>query len=371
MHDYSNRKWLGIKKVGGFYEICRKDISEQNDFTIITWNILAKSHIDRNRYSHCKDENLQEEARKKLTIKEISDLNPDLLLLQEVEPSSYYSEKLGELGYMSSYHRRPGKRDGSMILWKESKFAILEKQNYNLDEDLFALEGRDLNNYQISTGSIGAFCVLKHKNTNKKIILGTGHLYWLPCADLVRLRQWLYYLQKLEDLKKTWENSCAILAADFNTKNGSHAFLLMLGKIKPSIEYFPEIYDSFSFDKVPDSIKPLYDEGINRVMLSKKQPDISSILDSWKRLNIKNLIDVYCSFSAIDVSPSLPCPSYDVRVKGVDHILVENDKIVTKAILEIPIKRISSIEDAIPNESCPSDHFPIGAIVSFAQDNIE
>lgn len=366
MASYSERRWLAISEPGyvSTDNVIMTSGLGENDIVIGTWNLLAQSLTLRDRYPYSSECALDEKSRLRLTIKEISEFRPHILLLQEVEPIRCYEDTLKNLGYLPSYHIRPSSTYGCMILHKQDTFSLIDSVRFDFDNDRFAIEGRPRNINQTSTKSIGLFSILLHIPTQKVLIVGSGHMYWHPNADLLRLRQWLFYLLNLEDILKQWPEAAVLLAADFNTRPGDFVCSLVSGKTAPNPENCPPLHQGYSFEQIPEHEQKLYDSCINSVIRSKTQPSLPEILEQWKKLTVPYIHSVYSTYTCTEKCPGPPFTSYNLRITATDHIFVDKKKLLPRALLEIPSAEECSCQVALPNEKYPSDHISLGAIVT-------
>eukprot|EP01126_Amoeba_proteus_P038864 TRINITY_DN406_c0_g1_i20.p1 TRINITY_DN406_c0_g1~~TRINITY_DN406_c0_g1_i20.p1 ORF type:complete len:323 (+),score=51.76 TRINITY_DN406_c0_g1_i20:103-1071(+) len=102
-----------------------------DSFTFMTYNVLSRMTVDSITY--CKPEFLALEYRRKSTLKEIREHDPDICCLQELDRTEYvdhYSTVMASLGYLSVYRVSGRSFDseghGSCIFWKQSKFKYVE-----------------------------------------------------------------------------------------------------------------------------------------------------------------------------------------------------------------------------------------------------
>lgn len=97
----------------------------------MTYNILAHSNIFYFIYKNHNQADLQNEKRLQIIFQEIRELNPDVVMLQEVDELNVDSFKKfsEEMSYSLFYKKKTSVRkfDGNAILYKKNKFKALKK----------------------------------------------------------------------------------------------------------------------------------------------------------------------------------------------------------------------------------------------------
>ncbi|XP_071519744.1 uncharacterized protein [Panulirus ornatus] len=199
-------------------------------FTVMSYNVLAQALLTDNMrlYSSCKEEHLSWPYRWALLQHEIQDLDPDILMLQEVQASHYHSYYLpwfGFKGYDGLYKKRTGiKADGCAIFFKKSKFSMIEHSSVEflqpearnvLDRDNIGLIVKLM---PVSQPNLPAFCV------------ATTHLLYNPHRHDIKLAQVVLLLSEIDRLCYESEEGgrtkyCpVIITGDFNAE--PHSALL-------------------------------------------------------------------------------------------------------------------------------------------------
>lgn len=106
--------------------------SSSTSFTLMSYNILAQHHIDSqpSLYHNHKPDALRWTHRFDMLKKEITDISPDILCLQEVQQNHLQeiTEHFNELGYDTSlFKKRTGLQvDGCAIFFKKHLFELIE-----------------------------------------------------------------------------------------------------------------------------------------------------------------------------------------------------------------------------------------------------
>ncbi|XP_042235783.1 uncharacterized protein LOC121875338 isoform X2 [Homarus americanus] len=193
-------------------------------FTAMSYNVLGQTLLASNMYlySSCKEEHLSWPYRWALLQHEIGDLEPDVLMLQEVQASHYHSHYLPWLtfqGYDGLYKKRTGlKDDGCAIFFKKSKFALIEHSSVEyLQPEAKEVLDRD------NIGLLAKLSPVSQPNS-PALCVATTHLLFNPRRHDVKLAQVVLLLAEIDRLSYTGEQGgrsqyCpVILTGDFNAE---------------------------------------------------------------------------------------------------------------------------------------------------------
>ncbi|KAK8741759.1 hypothetical protein OTU49_002379 [Cherax quadricarinatus] len=193
-------------------------------FTIMSYNVLAQALLTDNMllYSSCNDEHLSWEYRWALLQHEITDLDPDVLLLQEVQASHYHSHYLPWFtfqGYDSLYKKRTGtKADGCAIFFKKSKFSLIESSSIEyLQPEALNILDRD------NVGLIAKLSPVLQPDA-PALCVATTHLLYNKKRHDVKLAQIILFLSEIDRLCYEGEEGgrpkyCpVIVTGDFNAE---------------------------------------------------------------------------------------------------------------------------------------------------------
>ncbi|KAK3863556.1 hypothetical protein Pcinc_030706 [Petrolisthes cinctipes] len=208
-------------------------------FTVMCYNVLAQSLLqdNNNLYKSCDDEHLTWSYRWALLQHEISGINPDILMLQEVQASHYHSHYLPwftYLGYDGLFKKRTGlKSDGCAIFYKRSKFSLLEHCSVEyLQPQTSNLLDRD------NIALIAKFSSVSQPDA-PPLCVATTHLLYNPKRHDIKLAQAVLLLTELDRLCYQGEeggrpNYCPLLVTgDFNAEPHSTLIgFLMAGRIQ-------------------------------------------------------------------------------------------------------------------------------------------
>ncbi|AET39648.1 RNA exonuclease Ecym_4619 [Eremothecium cymbalariae DBVPG len=174
-------------------------------FSLMTYNCLAQSLIRRSLFP-TSGRALKWTKRSMVLLKEFKHYNADVLCLQEIDYTQYYSfwmNRLSNLGYGSRFHRMDNKSHGVAIFWKKDLFIWMDQMLINFDnEDSGEIEPRK------TTNNVGMILALGFSDKVKQsfpgtvksgIIVGTSHLFWHPFGTYERTRQCYVILNKMKE----------------------------------------------------------------------------------------------------------------------------------------------------------------------------
>lgn len=220
------------------------NIRDPNDvvFTIMCYNVLCQQLLNANMYLYkdCNAEHLQWQYRWTLFQYEITEMNPDILTLQEVQCNHYHELYLPwftHLGYQGVYKKRTGnqKADGCAIFFRKEKFTLLESISIEFCQPHTFLD-RD---------NIGLVCSLKSTQNDTSICVATTHLLFNPRRHEIRLAQVQLLLAEVERLSYIGVNrytglpeyTPVILTGDMNAVPQST--LINFLKVRMPIDFMP------------------------------------------------------------------------------------------------------------------------------------
>lgn len=168
--------------------------------TILTWNILS-SQLAIN-FPAVNPDYLEWSYRKHLIFEEFFRVNPDLILLQELDKYEEVAKELKTKGYTGIFQVKRGwHNDGIAIFYKEEKFKLKNKF-------LIKFEGNQ--------NALG----LRLNDGDQEFCVFTTHLKSFEKFDYVRTGQ----VKKLVEFFKGLEKLPIIIGGDFNSEPGSCAY---------------------------------------------------------------------------------------------------------------------------------------------------
>ncbi|XP_077991188.1 protein angel homolog 2-like [Glandiceps talaboti] len=194
------------------------------EFSVLSYNVLAQGLIADNGYlyTQCASDILQWNYRKSNLLREIKELNPDVLCLQEVQEdhfNNFFQPQLALLGYDGVYKRRTGnKHDGCATFHRRSKFDLVshklveyyKKDAYPLDRDNVAV--------------VVLLKPVKSKFSRQRVCIANTHLLFNPRRGDVKLAQLGILFSEIDKLaakpatKKSVEYYPVILCGDMNSE---------------------------------------------------------------------------------------------------------------------------------------------------------
>ncbi|KAM4772032.1 protein angel homolog 2 isoform 1-T2 [Rhinophrynus dorsalis] len=219
------------------------------DFTVMSYNILSQDLLEDNShlYSHCRRPLLFWSYRLPNILKELEEMNADILCLQEVQEDHYRTQIkpcLESVGYHCEYKTRTGgKTDGCAICFKSSKFSLLSVRPVEYYRRNIALLDRD---------NIGLVLMLQPIAAKEApaICVANTHLLYNPKRGDIKLTQLAILLAEIAGVAHLKDRGfCPIvLCGDFNSVPGSplHHFIkegmlnyegLTIGKVSGQEQY--------------------------------------------------------------------------------------------------------------------------------------
>jgi len=390
------RQWLAVH-------------NEANDqftpvlLTIMSSNILSQRNTtgrpktgydgmeinDRATYNYCPDIYLDWEYRKKLIVREIEAINPDVACLQEVEAGefqNYFTKELAKIGYKGIFCARSAgtrkrskeesdKVDGCATFYKSDKLILTDTQHIDFNGSMhdtskwvdknarplcggldpchkgetseFAFEMFRLMTNQGCVALCSMFKTTdklwlqgnRPKNIemkNKYILICNAHLESKFAMTDVRIVQSMILVKRAQQIMKDYKDSELIICGDLNALRESGCLrYLTKGKIS--------LGD-------PDFCNMPYNRLLNKMFGNHDADGCYS-----HKLELKPAIKQ-------DVMPySCLLPHF----KGMlDHILFHGKSLQLHEVLKGPVDEKWLKDNKIKGTPCqhlPSDHFPLSA----------
>lgn len=195
--------------------------SRQMTFSVMSYNVLCDKYATRQQYGYCPSWALAWDYRKTIIMKELLDLTPDIIALQEVETEQYYAffqPELAAQGYEGIFSPKSRARtmdqhdrkyvDGCAIFFHKSKFTLLE--DYLIEFNQLAMahaEGSDaMLNRVMLRDNIGIAALLEVKDSNamhmpsQHVLVANAHIHWDPEYADVKLIQTLMLTNELNTI---------------------------------------------------------------------------------------------------------------------------------------------------------------------------
>lgn len=216
-----------------------KELDLTKQFSVISYNILAQCHLERNGYSYTEREFLELKYRHDRLMEELQLLDGDIVCLQEVEPeyySNYLQPAFKSLGYDSLIKKRTDDyfAEGEATFYKTNRFTLVSSSTHSLAElaekDL-AETGLDDNlkasvRKYLNRPDVLVITKLQCNNTGNIVTVGNVHVHWgkmeVPDVQCVQIAS------AIKEVVKTAGSDMSphILCGDFNSKEASPAYQL-------------------------------------------------------------------------------------------------------------------------------------------------
>ncbi|XP_045134831.1 protein angel homolog 1-like isoform X2 [Portunus trituberculatus] len=171
--------------------------------TVVSYNVLAQSLLRDNPglYRGCGVEELAWEYRWALLQHEVEGMQPDVLLLQEVEARHYHSHYLPWMmsrGFQGLYKKRTGtKADGCAIFYHADKWLLAEHTSVEYRQPR-APDVLDRDNVGLIARLVPRQCGGGNDGGDAGVVVATTHLLYNPRRHDVKLAQVAVLLAELD-----------------------------------------------------------------------------------------------------------------------------------------------------------------------------
>jgi len=235
-------------------------------FRIVTYNVLAEIYATQQQYPYCDIWALSWEYRFHNIMREIVDVAPDVVCLQEVQADHYESHvyaAMSEQGFEGVYKQKTrqsmglaGKVDGCALFWRRTKFHLVESYSIEFNElaqrqatQVLGLNPRSeermnfLN--RVSKDNVAQLVVLElaspqlatrtNRDPINQVCIANTHLYSNKEFPDVKLWQAWQLLQELENFAMSRGTTLPLMiCGDFNSSPDSAVYdLLMRQSVHP------------------------------------------------------------------------------------------------------------------------------------------
>ncbi|XP_013406255.1 glucose-repressible alcohol dehydrogenase transcriptional effector [Lingula anatina] len=337
-------------------------VFKENGFTAVSYNLLADCAV-RNLvgyHSYVAKHALYMDFRLPRILKELAELDGDIVAMQEVEGEVFFKglvPALGKLGYKGVHLQR---RDdlGLSLFFKTNKFSLLDQKCCTL-HDLaettlqvtpMSTEQRNEVRTYIERPSAFLLAKLKHKGTNRVLTVGNIHTVWDSMKyQTVTLLQVISAVRELVAFAGGAQQPHLILG-DFNSIPGGPVYRYMNdGKL---------------------------DEEMKKILRQEEPVEVPDV-GSWQLLDLLPTDSLtrnpmQCKSAYLEImgkEPSITnCDDacQDGRFDGcLDYIWYSHESISALGVLETPSSEPIMRFHALPSDLFPSDHIPIKAQFRF------
>lgn len=182
-------------------------------FRVVTYNILCERYATKQKYGYVPTRFLKWESRRQLILDELTDLNADILCLQELDRASYdefFRGELSKIGYKGYYAQKSraetmGEQaryvDGCGTFWKDKNYIVLDTQHLVLGRKAVERPGgkasTDMLNRVWQRDDIATIVFLENRYTGSRLIVGNSHVFWDPAFKDVKLIQVAVLMEEL------------------------------------------------------------------------------------------------------------------------------------------------------------------------------
>ncbi|KAJ2457593.1 RNA exonuclease ngl2 [Coemansia sp. RSA 2424] len=253
-----DRKWLSVADATATTTTGQP--SAERSFTIMNYNLLCQQLIRRTLFPYASQNSLKWKSRKGKLLAEISHWKADIMCLQEVGIEHWhqvFAQHFKQLGYDSRLFFSMKKTHGVAILWKRSKFHLVDELSVRMDSSM------DVCGETLQTDNVGLVAALRFGSAAsaecadpyadsvdpeyriagngssasgddgvKGIIVSNTHLFWLPGACYERLQQQIAMLAAQRAMQAKHPGFAVISCGDFNTTPDDAGYAL-LTKTRP------------------------------------------------------------------------------------------------------------------------------------------
>jgi len=282
------------------------------EFSVMTYNVLAESYTIPSRYHYCPEFARRFNYRGKRIVSEISEYNPDIVCLQEVDHfSDFFKPQLESLGYKGVFVKRTGwKLDGCALFYKQGRLTMTEyapvefndvsKINFHFRKDNVAIVAAfSLNGGGAAAGDDAAepIKLSKHSKPSTKpgsklradLVVSTTHFYWDPAYEDVKNAQ---AKMLLNSVRMFADSIPVVVCGDFNSNSSSDVYKLFkndsLGMEsiyshfnEPQTHFTPSYYGCIDYIFYSKHLKPTHIlEPLEEHLITEKKACLSDIFPS-------------------------------------------------------------------------------------------
>ncbi|KAJ8315192.1 hypothetical protein KUTeg_007342 [Tegillarca granosa] len=316
-----------------------KELDLTKQFSVISYNILAQCHLERNNdgYSYTEREFLELKNRHDRLMEELKSLDGDVVCLQEVEPeyySNYLQPSFKSLGYDSLFMKRTDDyfAEGEATFFKTSRFTLVSSSSHSLAE----LAEKDL----AETGLDDSVKASVRKYLNRPDVLVITKLQCNNTGNIVTIAS------AIKEVVKTAGSDMSphILCGDFNSKEASPAYQLTT--------------EGYLGDEMLQTLQNLTNVEMED---GSKAALVNHLWGAFQHTST-NLKSAY--FVTMGCEPDIT--SYnEVMCATVDYQFYSMGCLDNVGVLETAAEDEVMKTGGIPNKIFPSDHISLKATYSF------
>jgi len=333
----------------------------------MSYNVLAQNLLNNHVYLYrdSPDQVLEWHYRWQGIKREIMDIKPDIVCLQEVQfknPNhftSHFEPFFDSLGYKYTVKARTGdKVDGCAIFYKGDMFTLEDVSSMEFRIDRVQLLDRD------NVGQVCRFVPVQSPCT--PLVIGNTHLLYNPRRADIRLCQTALFLAELDRMARTHTGSYlpTILTGDLNSAPSSPSVeLLCTG----SYHYEGELAGSrpMPHKLLPDSLG-LSDSCQWQVELEQRGLGMEVASGTGEFRHSFGFQSVYPAGTGVTTFQNRWTMVDYIMHSSNNHSMMDSQlKVVSK--LGLPTEQDMQWSSKFPSYICPSDHLPLVAQFSISQ----
>jgi CCR4-NOT transcription complex subunit 6 len=331
--------------------------------SILSYNILSQKFAKLNK--RLCQENIDFDNRLRFILREITDLNSDIICLQEVNIevlNQFFMRPLITFGYSVYYGKCEGSTFLNLIAFKSVEFRLISFKNLNLTL---------CEHSNLFIGNRGVFKVeILHKKTNQIFVVYNVHFPWRPHLEYIKC---VILNIIMEDTKIQYTNrENVIICGDFNSLPNSLVMKLMYYDLEKS--FFSETKDNFINNKCTqegDKSQRLFYQILRQ---KKERESFEKILNNMEQLSNKfrfrsayenyqlmkrNIPFSNDNFNYLHNHPQFT--NFTGRFCGnIDYIFYSQSLSINR-ILNLICKEDLKNDSHLPSLNFPSDHLKIYA----------
>ncbi|EGV66477.1 glucose-repressible alcohol dehydrogenase transcriptional effector [Yamadazyma tenuis ATCC 10573] len=282
-----------------------EDSNSSSSFTLMSYNTLCQHYATTRMHKYTPAWALDWEYRRPLLEKEVTEMNTDVVCMQEVETRTFHEfwvPRMQKLGYKGLFYSKTRSKtmgeldakkvDGCAVFYKTSKFELIQKINFEYNSACMGSEKykktKDLFNRFMNKDHVALIAFMQHKETGEKICIITTHLHWDPLFNDVKALQVGVLLEELKGILKKFvganddvKNTPLIICGDFNSIVDSAVYqLFSTGSVKTHSDLDGYDYGKFTEEGFKNvfKLKSAY-ETVGELPFTNCTPDFTTTID--------------------------------------------------------------------------------------------
>ncbi|XP_074663057.1 uncharacterized protein LOC141915434 isoform X2 [Tubulanus polymorphus] len=335
------------------------DINDQDQFSIVSYNILADCHLRRGDYSHTPAETLDRSYRHKRLMAELKHHDADIICLQEVDPD-YFNDTLKSafesMGYKAAFRKRVTTpennyfNEGEATFVRSNRFTVVSETSFSLrelaakliEENGISEDQKEAVQKYLDNMAVVLITKVKCNTNGKEITIGNIHV--------------TYDNLKFPD-EQCIEIACAMKEI-VNIAGGAHNPHMIVGDFNsvPTSAAYQLLRDGYLSSEMIEQLQKL--EGITLANGEKK----SLVNLMWKGFQhmSPNMASAYfvCEGSEPEITHA------HKRFSGCLDYIFYGSGLETLRVSKLPLVPL-----LIPTTYYPSDHILLKARMMFVKKN--